>query len=319
MTAGNGDGAAAAELADEVRRRVAQRRQAGEYPPELEQRLARHFEQVSLHRQDYDSLQPLRQAVSELTELSQFRLEEVDVRSRLAVGERYHELLGRTITRHLHPLVAQLQAYVTGVQRVLERLLERLDDPGSHTHADLLGQINSLVDRLGRLEGAPSEPAAEMAALRERVTALEAKVEVRPWYDASRFEQRFGPIGKSFDLGGLQPVAALDADSGLAPLDEADDASLGAVTVADGIERIPRQAVVDLPVLARAKLRAGGQLLVAGTDPASPAAQAWAATDPRWRGPIHPDLLDFLCRAAGFAEVELLDAPPSGYVVRARS
>jgi SAM-dependent methyltransferase len=89
------------------------------------------------------------------------------------------------------------------------------------------------------------------------------------------------------------------------------DASLGGIVMIQVIEHLTPQHIVDVVKIAADKLRRGGRLVMETINPGSMFAYAHALwVDPDHVRPVHPDFLAFLCREAGFAEVERIDRSP---------
>jgi hypothetical protein len=199
-----------------VRQRVAAKRAAGEYPADLEERLSGHFDRIRLLRADEDHLEPVRLALEELERRTQFSLAH-NTSSRNPLGERYHRLMADAVTRQVEPLVGQVRAYVDQLREVFRALIDRLDDPGSHVHADLLGQIDAALDRLGQLHAMPADPAPRVTdspGPAPRVTDSPGPASAGPsgpaWVDASDLQSfRLGTSDQVEErLTGLVPHLA---------------------------------------------------------------------------------------------------------------
>jgi hypothetical protein len=323
----------------ELRRRVAARRASGDYPPGLEERLARHFERVQAHRPDADRLKPVREAIDRLDAVSHFSPAQIDPTSRVPAGTYLHRIVGRAVSRQTIGILAQVQAYATALRQVLERLLERLDDPGAHTHADLLDEMDAALDRL-----------AQLSTAGEGTTAA--------WYDTARFAERFwGPreemLEEARELAALvtkgpalvlhagrgELVEALNAqgveatgvepDPGLADIARSHavavhvgspvsvlaghpDRALGAVVLVGypyarpaSSGALPAQILVDAVAASSLKLRTGGQLIVGSLELSG-------APVPRTQ---QADFVQFLCDEAGFANQDVVERPSGPVVV----
>jgi hypothetical protein len=173
-------------LQDRLRAQVADRRAAGAYPADLEARLGSHFDRIRRLRDTEDHLEPVRLAVAELERRSQFTLAH-NVSSRNALGERYHRAVADSIGRQVEPLVGQIRAYAEQLREVFATLVDRLDDPGSHVHADLLGQIDAALDRLGELHAMPADPSPGLSTTRGAPSAPGTPVPTA-WLDPAELE-----------------------------------------------------------------------------------------------------------------------------------
>jgi hypothetical protein len=176
------------DLLERLRARVAERRATGHYPPDLEARLAEHFDRVAKFRATADPYAELEAALERLGAAAHFSAERIPSTSRRAAGERYHQLIARAVARQVGGVLTQVQDYADQMHGVLELVARHLREP-SHDYVELLGELEALLDRVNRIE--PS-PAGEVPAVRARVDALEARHSIRPWYDVDRFDKRFG-------------------------------------------------------------------------------------------------------------------------------
>lgn len=180
-------------LLSELRDRVARRRAAGEYPPELEDRLSSHYEQVRRHRSRPNPLDALRREVEQ--NRPDFRATNIPMASRLPAGEHYHRLVAKAIDRQVTGVLLQVQYYAERLQQILEQMVERLEDPQSHRHPELERRLDNQEESLIRLvDPAGPDQRAELADLRRRVEALEAEKAAngfRPWFDTARFNEAF--------------------------------------------------------------------------------------------------------------------------------
>ena len=113
--------------------------------------------------------------------------------------------------------------------------------------------------------------------------------------------------GDPESVGALR-ASGLDGDEGdpVAALRERDAGSLGVLVLIRVIEHLAPQQLIELIALAADKLRPGGLLVAETANPASLYAQGHALhLDPAASAPVHPRYLEFLCREAGFASVEV--------------
>ena len=101
-------------------------------------------------------------------------------------------------------------------------------------------------------------------------------------------------------------------------LDGLPDVSLGGIFAGQVVEHLPPPALVRLLELARAKLRAGGTLVVETINPLSPLALQHYFADLTHAQPLVPATLELLTREAGFRDVEtrFLNRPPESERLR---
>lgn len=182
------------QLLAELRQRVAQRRADGDYPPELEERLAAHYELVRRSRSDPDPFDSLRRSVEELNQ-PDFTAARITTASRLPAGERYHRLVAKAVDRQVTGILEQVQSYAQRLQEILEQVVDRLEDPESHHHPELEARVENQGETLNHLlDPAGPDQRAELAALRQRVEALEAEQAAgrfRPWFATDHFNEAF--------------------------------------------------------------------------------------------------------------------------------
>ena len=162
----------------ELKARVAARREAGEYPEALEAQLSEHFQRVMAHRRP-DPLpeEPyLEELVQQLDERSQFGLHRVRYDSSLPGGEALHRVIGRVIARQNAGVIEQVQHYANLVNELLRILAHLAQEPPYHFHDDLWRHIDALLQRSADAELVEAVRPAVIAALVDRVAALEAEV-----------------------------------------------------------------------------------------------------------------------------------------------
>jgi SAM-dependent methyltransferase len=93
---------------------------------------------------------------------------------------------------------------------------------------------------------------------------------------------------------------------GLDVLSGLDDDSLGGISLIQVVEHLTPQETVELVVLAAAKLRPGGRLILETVNPQSLYVYAHALyVDPTHTQPVHPAYLAFVVQEAGFSGVEI--------------
>jgi hypothetical protein len=327
---------------DLVRRKVADRRAAGEYPADLEERLGGHFDRIRLLRAEEDRLEPVRVALADLERHTHFSLAH-NTSSRNPLGERYHRLMDEAISRQVEPLVGQVRAYVDQLREVFGALVDRLDDPGSHVHADLLGQIDAALDRLGQLHSMPADPAPRVTTeasppVGSGATAWVGAAELATFRfgTAAEVEERFRTLIPQLDppagpaLGvdvGRGELVALLGRSGLevegwerqrALATQATGVTLHIGDGLDALAAAPEASLgfvvlpdpgdllrlADTVAISATRLRPDGRLLVTGVDPdgAGPFPRRLRA-DPGRLDSIYPETVELLCRSAGLRRV----------------
>lgn len=179
-------------LVAELKARVAERRSQGFYPPGLEDDLHEHQRRIA-HFRAVPDLDPLRGALDRLDLVGGFTRDRIVTESRLPGGRALHELVAKAVARQTAGILEQMQEFGDVVREALRALLAVVEEP-AHVHADLVGQIDALFEKVAAFERGPSSSKAAVADLRGRVERLEAVEQhrtFRPFYDNDAFEAHF--------------------------------------------------------------------------------------------------------------------------------
>jgi SAM-dependent methyltransferase len=182
-----------ATLVDELRRRVDQREREGYYPTELSDQLHEHFRRIVAQRTVPD-LDIVRRQLRALEPLGAFSRERIPLVSEVPGGRALHGIVAKLVSRQTQGILEQLQQFSDALRQLLATIITVLEEPHAHVHADLVGQIDALYERVSAFERGPGGPNAAVAALRARVEALEAAEAARrfaPSYENARFEDEF--------------------------------------------------------------------------------------------------------------------------------
>jgi O-antigen chain-terminating methyltransferase len=180
-------------LVNELRIRVEERRKAGFYPEGLEADLESHFARIVAQRAHAD-VSGLRSNLEVLDVRGAFSVDRIPADTSVPGGAVLHRTVGRLVARQTQGVLEQVQGFADVVREALGRIADALEDPHGHVHADLVGQLDAIFERLAAYERGPTDSAAAVADLRRRVEALEAAEErrqFRPWYTADAFESSF--------------------------------------------------------------------------------------------------------------------------------
>jgi SAM-dependent methyltransferase len=310
------------ELVALLQARVAQRRAAGEYPADLEERLEAHY----------------RRLVGPGSGVSPQRWAELDARiAALERPESGRRSRGARVEQELENMRAAIET--------LARLTHAVHDD---LRQSVTQQVDDLRADLGRIARAARAGEGEASGPDNAEPG-----DLRAWFGWDEFERAFrgseesvrdryrdlaprfagcAPVldvgfgrGEFLDLLGEIGVEArgieVDADlvhtaaargldvrigdaaSHLATLD---DASLGGVCALQVVEHLSSQEYVDFPRLLARVVRPGGLVVVDSPNPSSFYVYAHAFyLDPTHTRPVHPLFLMFLFDRAGFEKVEL--------------
>lgn len=138
------------ELVAELRATVDQRRVGGEYPADLDEQLDSVFARSRrLERYDFE---PLRRSLATLDTVSSFGRDRIVLESEKPVGSVVHRATAAAVRRSVDGVLAQTQEFADVVRDVLAHVAEALDDPRSHEHLDLRGDVDIALQRLTELE-----------------------------------------------------------------------------------------------------------------------------------------------------------------------
>jgi 2-polyprenyl-3-methyl-5-hydroxy-6-metoxy-1,4-benzoquinol methylase len=176
------------DLLETLRRRVHERREAGDYPPGLELDLETHFRRIVETRPGPDHSR-FQAKLDRLAAFSTFSAERIPTASNLPGGAAVHRAVAKAIGRQTRGILEQLQQFATAVRDVLEVLADPDAPSQDHRHPDLAGMVDVLVERLASYERAPVASGSGLAELYRRVEALEAmesRREFRPWFPRTR-------------------------------------------------------------------------------------------------------------------------------------
>lgn len=180
------------EVIAQLRARVEQRRLAGDYPPGLEEDLDRHFRRIAAHRGHPDHLL-LKERVDRLAAVTIDR-GAIGLDSGLPGGTALHRLVAKAVARQTEGVLEQVRQFADAVRSSFDAVLAALEDPYGHVHADLVDQLDAVLERLAGFERAPDDRSAVVGDLRRRIEQLERAERsrnVRPWYSNERFEAAF--------------------------------------------------------------------------------------------------------------------------------
>jgi O-antigen chain-terminating methyltransferase len=180
-------------LVARLRDRVAERRQAGAYPPDLEAALDSHFRRVSADRAAV-ALVDTEARLAELTANTAFDRNLIGADSNVPGGALLHRAVAKAVSRQVEGVLQQVREFADGVRDVLQSIVIALEDPTGHEHADLVGQIDAIYERLAAMEKGPTGADGAIADIRRRVDALEEadrRRSFRPWFTNAAFEDAF--------------------------------------------------------------------------------------------------------------------------------
>ncbi|HUP85262.1 MAG TPA: class I SAM-dependent methyltransferase [Acidimicrobiales bacterium] len=213
-------------LVVQLKARVERRRREGAYPPELEAEMDAHFQRIASHRPTPYDYEALRVRLGELDHAMGFSPAHIEYGSGLPGGTALHRTVGKAVSRQTAGILEQMHGFAEAIRNVLREMVVVLEHPNAHVHAELLGQVDALMERFADLDRTPQDPLVGLSEVRSRLERLEAAEAARrftPWFGAATFEDQFrGSKGELRDryvdlasrLAGCGPVVDLGCGRG---------------------------------------------------------------------------------------------------------
>lgn len=181
-------------LVVQLKERVERRRRDGTYPPDLEAEMDAHFRRIVAHRPAPYDYEALRGRLGELDQAMGFSPARIAYESGLPGGPALHRAVGKAVSRQTAGILEQMHRFAEAVRAVLQEMVVVHEHPNAHVHAELLGQVDALMERFADLDRSPQDPLTGLAEVRERLARLEAAEAARrftPWFGAATFEDQF--------------------------------------------------------------------------------------------------------------------------------
>jgi 2-polyprenyl-3-methyl-5-hydroxy-6-metoxy-1,4-benzoquinol methylase len=181
-------------LVVQLKERVERRRREGAYPPELEAEMDAHFQRIASHRPTPYDYGALRARLGELDHAMGFSPAHIAYESGLPGGTALHRTVGKAVSRQTAGILEQMHQFAEAVRNALREMVVVLEHPNAHVHAELLGQVDALMERFADLDRTPQDPLVGLAEVRHRLDRLEAAESARrftPWFGAATFEDQF--------------------------------------------------------------------------------------------------------------------------------
>ena len=148
------------EALERIRLRVEERRDAGDYPPGLEQQLDRHYHHILKgFDAEVEAITALRLAVANLRAQSEFDLSRIDTWSRNPIKRFLHRVMGKLTIRQTRGVLDQYKRHSDALDEVLAGLLPIVEslagsetEGGGRERSDLDKRLHTALDRIGLLE-----------------------------------------------------------------------------------------------------------------------------------------------------------------------
>lgn len=158
-------------LVAELRQRVEQRRESGEYPPGLEGELDDHFRRIVRFRPTQLSF---RDHLDDIREAMDFDIDRIPRRSRVPGGGVAHRIVGRAVARQTRGVLTQVEAYAVAVQTALESVADPLESITRSGDVGVTQQLDALHTMLAEQQQTLNRLLATMTALERRIDELAA-------------------------------------------------------------------------------------------------------------------------------------------------
>jgi len=114
--------------------------------------------------------------------------------SNLRGGDLVHRGIAKAVSRQTEGVLEQVRVFAEAVRDTLQALLSAMEFPTTHEHAELIEQVDTIVERIASFERVDSGAPVEIEVLRRRIEELEAaeaRREFHPWFSNQRFEDAF--------------------------------------------------------------------------------------------------------------------------------
>lgn len=157
------------ELLNQLKENVELRRKAGDYPPELEERLAQHFIRIHNLRSAHTPVD-LSDALTKWNNSAGFRPEQVEYSSRVPLGSSVHKAAGHLSSRQTTVAVRQVYDAVT---EILTTIIGEMNANDAYVRSEVVNQIDILYERLSDLARLANNFDVRFQDLEQRVSELE--------------------------------------------------------------------------------------------------------------------------------------------------
>src|SRR5713226_5304359 len=149
-------------LVAQLQAKVSERRAQGLYPDDLEDDLDAHFRRLSAYRVIPD-LEQLDASLTRVRELPGLGTGRIVTGSRVPGGGTFHRTVGRVMSRQVEGVLQQVEASIDALREAVLLVAGVLAEPTTHVHAELLGQLDAILERLAAFERVPLDSVASVA------------------------------------------------------------------------------------------------------------------------------------------------------------
>ena len=180
------------ELVDQLRARVAERRERGEYPPHLEQDLDAHFQHiVSLRAQGRSTFRERLDALDEAA--SSLRAESIPTKSRVPGGSFLHRMVAKAVHRQTAGVLKQVQEFAYATVEAFDSMAGSV---AASSGPGLGAQLDTLHALVASQQQAINAQRADILSIIDRRIRAAQPVNAEdrpfvPWFENERFESAF--------------------------------------------------------------------------------------------------------------------------------
>ena len=148
-----------AAVLKQIKKRVADRRSSGDYPPGLEDQLDRHYRQI-LKGFDTEETPDLHMALQNLRAASVFHPTQIETWAKNPFKRFLHRVTAKLVIRQTRGVLNQIEQHVIALDSLLNLIVDNMQDPvtGTHDHSPLSNKkdterrLSAVLDRLSLVE-----------------------------------------------------------------------------------------------------------------------------------------------------------------------
>ena len=178
-------------LVAELRARVEERRQAGAYPPGLEEDLSEHFRRILRQRSDAAPPPDLQGPLAAAERALPLQASRIPADSAVPGGQALHRTIARIIGRQTQGVLEQVQNFAQPAWQTLSGIVTALDDLSRAVHVDIARHLDAIYERQAAVERAIALAAAGGGIAPAPRDAAGRRPVFQPWYSAERFDEEF--------------------------------------------------------------------------------------------------------------------------------
>jgi hypothetical protein len=140
------------ELITQLRARVDARRQAGAYPPGLEEEMSAHFQRILNQRREPTPLPDIAAPVRRSAKALPLQVSRIPLTSGFPAGEILHRSIAKVVSRQTQGVMQQVQGFAEPVQSALEALTIAVEELSRAVYSDIAQSLDALYERQAACE-----------------------------------------------------------------------------------------------------------------------------------------------------------------------